>query len=143
MLFKWFSRLSLFSKLSHTAVVMCAVECIQFICLLALGVSTAVFIYPFERPAAYAVGLFIGCLISLLKIIMLEKTIARAVELGNQAKNYATLQAVLRYFGTIAAIVPAFIFRNQIGVFGVVAGLLSLQVSAFITSGIIKKDKRV
>ena len=141
--FKWFSRFSLFSQLSRTAAIMCAVEALLFICLLVLGISISLFAYPFERPIAYSIGLFIGCLISLAKIILLEKTLSRAVELGKQAKNYAALQATLRYFATIAAIVPAFIFRNTIGVFGVVAGLLSLQISAFITSVVIKKDTSI
>ena len=129
------------SRLSHTAKVMCAVEGILFIVLLIAGYSVNYFVYPFERPLPYTIGLLTGCALSAAKIILLEKTISRAVDLGKQAKNYASLHAFLRYFGTIAAVAPAFIFRNTFGVIGVVAGLLTLQLAAFITSAIIKKDK--
>jgi hypothetical protein len=127
-----------FAGLSQTAKVMCAAEGILFIFLLAAGWICYFFIYPFERPLPYAIGLLAGCALSGVKIILLEKTLARAVDLGKQAKNYASLQAILRYFGTIAAVAPAFIFRDAFGVYGVVAGLLTLQFSAFIASRYIK-----
>ena len=130
-----------FSRLSPTAKVMCIVEGILFIILLIAGYNIYFFIYPFERPLPYTVGLMTGCSLSAAKIILLERTISRAVDLGKQAKNYASLNAIVRYFGTIAAVAPAFIFRDTFGVYGVVAGLLTLQLAAFITSFIIKKNK--
>ena len=131
-----------FSWLSHTAKTMIAVECILFAVLLVAGCAIIMFVYPFERPLPYSIGLLTGCALSGAKILLLDHTNSKAVDLGKNAKNYATLQAILRYFGTIAAVAPAFIFRGAFGVYGVAAGLLSLQLAAFITSFIIGKDKR-
>lgn len=133
---KWFARLS------PTARAMCAAEGSLYIFLLAVGLTVIWTIYGFEKPSAFAIGLSMGCALSFAKIVLLDKTLAHAVTLGNQAKNYASLQAILRYFGTIAALAPALIFRDIIGVFGVIAGLLSLQLSAFIASAAITKRKR-
>ena len=136
MLFAWFSR---YSRMAKT---MCAVECLLFVLLLATGFAIYYALYPFEQPLPYSVGLLTGCAISVIKIMLLEKTLARAVDLGKRAKLYAAMQALLRYFVTIAAVVPAFIFRGVFGVFGIVAGLLTLQLSAIIASAITAKDKR-
>ena len=127
-----------FSRLSRTARVMCAAEGLLFIALLLIGVAVYYLVYPFERPAAFAAGLSLGCAVSAAKILLLEKTLVKAVDLGKKARNYAALHAALRYFGTIAAVAPAVAFPRAIGVFGVVAGLLSLQVAAFATSAAIK-----
>ena len=135
-------RFMWFRGLSRTARAMCAAEGLLFVVLLAAGPAVYFFIYPFERPLPYAIGLFTGCLVSFLKIIMLEKTLSRSVDMGKNAKVYASLHAMLRFFLAAAAVAPAFIFRGSFGVFGVVAGLLTLQLSAFIASVAISKDKR-
>ena len=115
------------------------VECFLFIALLIAGLLVYYCIYAFERPLPYAVGLVTGCAVSGMKILLIDNANSRAVDMGKHAKNYATLQAMLRYFGTAAAVAPAFIFRGAFGVFGVIAGLLSLQLAAFITSIIIRR----
>ena len=135
-------RVPFFSRFSRTARIMCAAEGLIFIALLAAGYVIYYLAYPFEHPLPYSIGLLTGCAVSAAKILLLEKTNSRAVELGKHAKNYANLHAVLRYFGTVAAVAPAFIFRNVFGVFGVVAGLLSLQISAVAASVVIAKEKR-
>ena len=137
MLFGWYKRLS------RTTRVMFAVEGLVFLFLLAVGltlIGCVDAIRRFEGPLAFSVGLLSGCALSAVKIVLLEKTLTRAVDMGEQAKNYATLHATLRYFGTIIVLAPAVIFRGAFGVIGVVAGLLSLQLAAFATSLAIKKE---
>ena len=134
--------ISWFRGMSRTARLMCAAEGLLFVILLLAGYGVFFFVYPFERPLPYTVGLLTGCLVSCLKIVLMEKTLSRAVDMGKNAKVYASLHALLRYLIAAAAVAPAFIFRGSFGVFGVVAGLLTMQISAFIASVVVSKDKR-
>ena len=123
-----------YRRLSPTSQSMFKIEIIVFSALLALGVAIHFVIYPFERPQLFIPGLILGCATSALKIVLLEKALANSVSMGRHAAVYGALQAFLRYFVTIAVLVPAFMFRAHVGIVGVVAGLLSLQVTAFITT---------
>lgn len=129
-------------KISKTAAVMCTVIGVLFLALLAIGLLVAVFLYPFERPAAYALGLLLGCLLSAVKVVLLERALDRSMDMeGAPAKGYASLMAVLRYLLTIFALLPVFFFRDVFGLSGVIIGILSLQAAAYITGHIMKPEQ--
>jgi membrane protein YqaA with SNARE-associated domain len=130
-----------FSNLSETARLMLGAICALFAALLPAGLLAASLIYPFEEPLPFAAGLLCGCLLSAAKVILLEKTLARSVdrEPASSAKAYATLQALLRYGGTIAVLLCAVAFPRVIGVFGIAAGILTLQISAYAANFMLKK----
>lgn len=131
-------------NLSETAAVMCTAIGGLFILFLAAGLTVSSLIYPFERPAQYALGLLMGCLLSAAKVVLLEKSLDRSVDMeGKTAQGYANLMAVLRYLLTVAVLLLVFFFRDVFGLFGAIVGILSLQVAAYITGHIIKKRSSV
>lgn len=133
---KWFSELSL------TARTMCRVLAAMYLVLLAIGLGVILLVYPFEKPFAYGVGLLLGTGLSALKVILLEKSLQRSIDMeGKMAGNYANLQMVGRYFLTIAVLALAVFFRTIVGVFGVVIGIISLQIAAYITSWRLRKAR--
>jgi len=136
------ARLPFYGRLTETARLMYKIECAIFVALWIVGSAVSVFVYPFERPAQFAFGLLIGCAASIAKVVLLDKSLSGAVHLGGKAKNYAALHAVLRNFGTIAILIPVFFLREHIGVVGAVAGLLSLQVAAFVASASVNKGMK-
>ena len=126
-------------KLSKTAVTMLIAIAGLFGALLTAGLLVIFLAYRFERPLAFGVGLFLGCALSAAKVVLLEKALNRAVELGaEKAKNYARLQMILRYGLTILVVLGAVFFREVVGVFGMIAGLLVLQAASYIASAVLK-----
>ncbi|MDR1062150.1 MAG: hypothetical protein LBL83_13305, partial [Clostridiales bacterium] len=113
-------------NLSRTARLMLGAIGAIFAILLPAGLAAIKFAYPFEKPAPFAAGLLAGCLLSAAKVLLLEKSIARAVERdsGAKAKNYASAQALLRYAGTILVLGCAVLLPRVFGVFGIIAGVL-------------------
>lgn len=127
-------------NISETAAVMCAVIGGMFALLLAAGTLVSALVFPFERPAAYALGLLLGCLLSAIKVVLLEKSLGSAVEREQgAARGYAGLMYMLRYLLTAAVLVLAFLYRDILGPVGAIIGVLSLQISAYIAGWIMKK----
>ena len=132
--------MNIFTGLSKTAVVMCITLGILFPALFLIGLLIIQFVYPFEGILPFGTGLLAGILISFAKVVLLEKSISKAVEMddGGRAKNYANLQSILRYLGTFALIAGAVSFPKIFGLFGIIVGILSLQLAAYITAGVLK-----
>lgn len=127
-------------KVSETAATMCAAIGGLFLLLLAAGLLATTLIYQFERPLPYALGLLLGCILSAVKVVLLEKALDRSVDMeGKTAQGYASLMAALRYMLTIGVFLLVFFFRDVFGLFGAIIGVLSLQISAYITGHIINK----
>ena len=128
---------------SRTALAMCVCEGVVFVVLLLAGVLVSALAYPFEPPGAYASGLALGCAFATLKILSLDRSLARALDMGPRAKNYAALFASIRYIATFAAFVPAIALPSVFGLFGTIAGVLSMQLSAYLTHPALKAlDRR-
>ncbi|MDR1059634.1 MAG: hypothetical protein LBL83_00105, partial [Clostridiales bacterium] len=53
-------------------------------------------------------------------------------------KNYASAQALLRYAGTILVLGCAVLLPRVFGVFGIIAGVLTLQLAAYIAGALLK-----
>lgn len=132
-------------KLSNTAAIMCAVIAGLFLALLFLGLGVILLLYPFEQPLPYFLGLLAGCLLSAVKVVLLERSLGHAVDLPEekQAKNYGHLHAILRYFLTAAVLLVVILFPKVFGLFGMILGILSLQISAYITGFIVRRTGMV
>lgn len=126
-------------KISETAALMCLHTALLFGVLLVLGMVVCLWVYPFEQPLPYALGLTVGCLLSFAKIVMLERALNRSSDMDEKsARNYVSLQAMLRYGLTIVVLAGVVFAKGFFGLFGVIFGVLSLQGAAYITGAIIK-----
>ena len=104
-----------------------------------IGLAVIFWIYSFEPPLAYFLGLMFGTGISALKLRLMAKSIEKTLDMEQKdAQNYARLQYVFRYFLTLIAIIPAILLRDYIGLIGLILGMLSLQFAAYI-AGIIER----
>jgi len=136
------------SRLSQTAVIMMTVIAGLFGALLPCGLAVIWLVYRFEGPLAFGVGLFAGCALSMLKVYLMERALSRALDMeAGKAKGYASLQALLRYGLTIAALVGAGLCARRwpqaVGLYGAIAGTLTLQLASYITSFVLKaKEKK-
>ncbi|WRS26583.1 ATP synthase subunit I [Oscillospiraceae bacterium MB08-C2-2] len=127
-------------NLSPTAVLMCKVLCGLFGVFLLVGLAVTSLVYPFEKPLPFAMGLLAGTLLSMAKVILLEKSLGRSMDMKKkQAQNYAGLQAAMRYLLTILVVVVVVFLPAVFGVFGTIIGILSLQLSAYISEYLIHK----
>ena len=93
-----------------------------------------------ESVSQFALGLVLGAIHSILKIIMMEKSLNRIADVGDetQGKHVKTIGQVAfigRYVITavvlvIGAVVPF------LGLFGTIAGIVSLRFAAYLTVAI-------
>lgn len=83
---------------------------------------------------AYAKGIIFGTLFAVLKLVLLERTLSKSVDMpkGN-AQNYARLHYTLRYFLTIVVLAVAAI-EPSISLLGVVLSLITMRPAAYIVS---------
>ncbi len=129
-----------YRELSITAQIICKALAVLSLILLVVGLVVTFFLYPFEKPLAFVVGLLAGTILSVLKVVLLEKSLTKSMDMdGKTAKNYSNFQMVARYFLTILVLLVAAFFRNVIGIFGTVAGILALQPAAYIAAWRIRK----
>ena len=130
--------------LSKTGAIMCKALVALFVLLLIAGLLVIRFLYAFERPLPFAVGLLLGCALSALKVVLLEKSLSRSLDMAEKdANNYSSLQAILRYGLTVAVMLSAVFLPRYVGLFGLILGVLSLQPSAYITSFILSRSASV
>lgn len=121
-----------FAKLSKTARSLMLLIGAFFILAGAAGVLVILFVFEFEKPAPYLMGLALGCISSLIKAWLLERALNNAVDMEKErARNYALAQWVIRYALSIAVLAPVVIFPDIFGLFGAILGILSLQISAY------------
>jgi len=132
-------------KLSRTARIMIAALVIVFAALLVLGLTLILFVIPFEKPLAYVAGLTAGSAVSVIKIILMDRGLNHIADMGEAgkhsgARNYAALQVFLRNALTVAVFATAFLFKEIIGPFGVIFGILSIQASALIAGFLLRHE---
>ena len=134
----------LFTDLSRTSKIMIASASVICGILLILGLIVTNFIYPFEQSRPYAAGIIIGYVHSVLKLIMIEKSLNSVMNTdGNKgrAENIGRLFYLLRFVFTGAVLAFAFIFPKICGPFGAIFGVLSLQISAYTANIFLTKSE--
>jgi len=134
-------------KLSDTAKILMLAVAGLFGALLPCGLVVIWLVYRFEPPFAFGAGLFIGCAFSVLKVFLMERALGKALGMeAGKAKGYASLQALARYGLTIAVLVGAGLCARRwpqaIGLFGTVAGTLTLQLASYIAAFVLRKKEK-
>ena len=87
----------------------------------------------------YVGGVAIGGLISALKIILLERSVNRVLELdAKDAKSIMRKGSMSRYLLTGLALFLSIHFLGTSGFIGAIVGILSMQFSAFVAHFYIK-----
>lgn len=111
-----------------------------FLAFLLLGILFIQFIYPLESVSQYALGLLTGCLVSAVRIVLMDKSINRVVDMEEKkAKNYNQMQFLIRYYIVIGYAVLLVVLQQYLGVFGGVLGLLCMQLSAYAANFVLNK----
>ena len=137
------------SGLSKTARVMLASVAAVCLVLLAAGLLFINLIYKFEGSLPYTAGIMLGCIHSMIKIVLLEKSINRSLDIGasgeHEAKRASSV-AYLHYVGRLvltgAVFALAIIFPGIFGLFGAIIGVLSLQAAAIFANIILQKQEK-
>lgn len=109
------------------------------ICILApIFMVASVLYYRSLSCLPFVLGVLLGALASVAKVLLLERAVDRAVNMEKKAAaGYITLQHMLRLFLTgavlmMAALVPA------INLWGAVAGILTYQVAVYLIKFTVK-----
>ena len=123
-----------------TKIMVLAVAGISFVLLL-IGLAVILFFYAFEEPLPFALGVILGGVASVIKAVWSEISTIKIID--SEKKNVQGI-AVLHYLGrlmlTVAVLLLAVFFRDVIGLFGVIVGIFSLRIAAFV-AGKIVSDK--
>lgn len=126
--------------LRETAKIMSLAVAGLFALLLIVGELIILFVYQFELPYKYALGLTLGSGLSLLKVVLLTRSIDKGA--GSEDPNAAgktSLHFVFRYGLTIVVLACVVIFKDYFGLFGAIGGILTLQLSAYVTNIVLSK----
>lgn len=99
--------------------------------LICLGVG----IFLVDNKKTFIFGILYGAIFSALKVILLEKTLNKAVDMSAQkATNYIRIHYVLRYFLTFAILGIA-VYRSDImDIYGVIIGFLVLRPAIYLVN---------
>lgn len=82
----------------------------------------------------YIKGLLFGTIFSILKLILLEKTLNKAMDMNiKNASNYTRLHYSLRYFLTGVVLVVAALDEGM-NLIGTIIGLLTLRISVYLVN---------
>lgn len=139
----------LFSNLSKAAKIMFASATVICIVLLVLGliaINLIDWFYDFriEKNLPYVTGIMLGYVHSVIKLIMLEKSLNGIINTPEKekAENIGRLLYMARFLFTGVVLAFAFIFPNICGPMGTVLGVLSLQISAYTANFFLIKSEK-
>ena len=90
----------------------------------------------------FVYGIFFGTIFSVLKLILLEKTLSKSVQFSQgKAQNYVRLHYTLRYFLTGVVLAVAALKGGISAVIGVIVSLFSLRPAVYIVNRQYKKSE--
>lgn len=90
-------------------------------------------IFVVSNVKSFLIGLTFGTIFSILKLILLEKTLSKAMNMsGQKAINYTRIHYTLRYFLTFVVLLVA-VYR-KFNLFGVIIGILLTTPAVYISS---------
>lgn len=94
-----------------------------------LGIST----FIVNDIKSFLIGITFGTIFSILRLILLEKTLNKAMDMtGQKAINYTRIHYTLRYFLTFAVLLIA-AYRN-FNILGVIIGIVLPVPSIYIVN---------
>ncbi len=126
-------------KISDTAKKLIITMLILSVCAFAIGLA---FISRLNISAlSYGLGIVVGYAFSVFKLILMERSLNRSVEMDKQnAQSYARLQYTMRYFLTLIVLVGA-VFIKEISLLGTIIGVAIVQPAAYIV-GVMENRKK-
>lgn len=93
------------------------------------GIAT----FVVSNVKSFLIGLTFGTVFSILKLILLEKTLSKAMDMtGSKAINYTRIHYTLRYFLTFIVLLIA-VFRD-FHIIGVIIGVLLTIPAIYIVN---------
>ena len=132
----------LIADLSRTGRVMIMWVIAVCLAFMAAGLLAIRFLYPFEGSLPFILGLALGCAHSVVKTVLLEKSLSRVFDMEKKgAESLGRLHFFGRYLLTAAVFVVVILSKGAIGLFGAIAGVLSLQIAAYITGSLLKNKR--
>lgn len=91
------------------------------------------------RPIPFSIGLLAGCLTSMYKVVSMETTLSRSIDMeSDKAKPYGQLQYFIRFIVTGVLVVLVVFLPNIFGMLGTVLGILSMPVGAYAAHFMLK-----
>ena len=134
------------SKTAKIMIISAAAICLVFLAAGLIVINLVEAVAEIETGLPFAAGILLGCAVTAVKIIMLEKAINTALDLGekgskSKAGPVGSLLYLLRFILTVAALAAAFIFPHVIGRIGMILGILSMQLSAYSANIFLKRLK--
>lgn len=91
----------------------------------------------------FAIGLLLGSLVSIIKVILLEHVVNKAISLGKErAGLYFSLNHLLRLALSGAVLVIGAVVPG-ISLWGVAAGVLAFQIATYTMNFSTKKSKKI
>lgn len=109
----------------------------------ALGLGIILLVYPFETVSQYLLGLLLGCFVTAIRILLMDRAIDKTVDLPEkQAKNKYQLLFFLRYGILIVFAAILIIFNQVFGIWGGVVGIICMQFSAYGANYLLTKYEK-
>ena len=121
-------------KLSLPAKKMLFVIAISSVTMIVGGIALCLFVPSIPSGEAFpvALGVFLSSALNVLKVLLLERTVQRVMELetAKESKGYVASQYIVRYVLTGAVLVVAAI-TPFINLWGAIAGIFTMQIAVF------------
>ncbi|MDR2183239.1 MAG: ATP synthase subunit I [Clostridiales bacterium] len=109
----------------------------------AIGLAIGLFLVP--DPLFYAIGVGLGCAMSVLKTFLLERSINKITQAGPEdkkaAQNAMRLGYMSRYLLTAAVLVAAVFLLDIWGLVGTLVGTIAMTLAALAARIFVRGDK--
>ena len=91
-------------------------------------------IFRFPSNVNYAIGVFLGALMSAIKCLLLERAVNKAIKMESKQKAqiYMNVGYLPRFLITGSALFASVFFLGFFGILGAFVGTMSLTISAYI-----------
>ncbi|MCL1995370.1 MAG: ATP synthase subunit I [Defluviitaleaceae bacterium] len=89
-------------------------------------------------------GITAGTIVSIFRFWLLEKSLTKSLNYTEPTKSrvYASVTAFVRTIGTIAALFLLGMQHPTINLFGVIYGVLNMQIAAYICGMLVGKESK-
>lgn len=115
---------------------------ISIIIIAVISVFVSLIYYRSSAFIPFMLGAILGSAVSIWKVILLEQAVDKALTMdSSKAKNYVSLQHILRLFLSGAALLLGALVP-QISLWGVATGILAYQLSIYTVKFAAKDDKK-
>ena len=100
---------------------------------LLLPIAASIAYYRSFAFLPFAFGVLLGAALNVLKVVMLDRTVKRVIDMGKKnAENYVRFQHFLRFLLTGLAFLAA-AFLPFINIWGTAAGICTMQIAILFT----------